>query len=82
MPVRSSCFFITPGPVWLATAARALAHGWRAAIPLVMGVALGDAVWSVAAVLGLAWIVGTYGWVMDAFALGGGGGLRPDGLAL
>jgi threonine/homoserine/homoserine lactone efflux protein len=57
--------FITPGPVWLATAARALAHGWRAAIPLVLGVALGDAVWSVTAVLGLAWIVGTYGWVME-----------------
>jgi len=56
--------FLTPGPVWLATAARALAHGWRAAIPLVLGVALGDALWSLAAVLGLAWIVGTYAWVM------------------
>jgi len=57
--------FLTPGPVWLATAARALAHGWKAAIPLVLGVAIGDAVWSIAAVLGLAWIVGTYAWVMD-----------------
>ena len=72
--------FITPGPVWLATAARALAHGWIASIPLVLGVALGDAVWSVTAVLGLAWIVSSYGWVMDAlrwvavavFALMGG----------
>jgi len=58
--------FLTPGPVWLATAARALAHGWVAAVPLVIGVALGDALWSVTAALGLAWIVGTYGWVMDA----------------
>jgi threonine/homoserine/homoserine lactone efflux protein len=58
--------FITPGPVWLATAARALAHGWVATVPLILGVALGDAVWSVAATLGLAWIVGSYGWVMDA----------------
>jgi threonine/homoserine/homoserine lactone efflux protein len=58
--------FITPGPVWLATAARALAHGWVASIPLVLGVALGDAVWSVTAILGLAWIVSSYGWVMDA----------------
>ena len=57
--------FLTPGPVWLATAARALAHGWAAAVPLVLGVALGDALWSVTAALGLAWIVGTYGWVMD-----------------
>jgi threonine/homoserine/homoserine lactone efflux protein len=58
--------FLTPGPVWLATAARALAHGWVAAIPLVFGVALGDAAWSVTATLGLAWIVGSYGWVMEA----------------
>jgi threonine/homoserine/homoserine lactone efflux protein len=57
--------FLTPGPVWLATAARALAHGWVAAVPLVLGVALGDALWSVTAALGLAWIVGTHGWVMD-----------------
>jgi threonine/homoserine/homoserine lactone efflux protein len=58
--------FITPGPVWLATAARALAHGWAATIPLVLGVAIGDAVWSVAALLGLAWIVASYPWVMEA----------------
>jgi threonine/homoserine/homoserine lactone efflux protein len=58
--------FLTPGPVWLATAARALAHGWVAAVPLVIGVALGDALWSVTAALGLAWIVGTYAWIMDA----------------
>lgn len=58
--------FLTPGPVWLATAARALAHGWAAAVPLVLGVALGDGLWSVTATLGLAWIVGSYAWVMDA----------------
>jgi threonine/homoserine/homoserine lactone efflux protein len=58
--------FLTPGPVWLATAARALTHGWVAALPLVAGVALGDALWSVTAALGLAWLVGTYAWIMDA----------------
>ena len=58
--------FLTPGPVWLATAARALAHGWVAALPLVAGVALGDTLWSFTAALGLAWLVGTYGWIMDA----------------
>jgi threonine/homoserine/homoserine lactone efflux protein len=30
-----------------------------------IGVALGDALWSVTAALGLAWIVGTYAWIMD-----------------
>ncbi len=58
--------FLTPGPVWLACAARALAHGWVAAIPLIAGVALGDAAWSLTATLGLALIVGTYAWVMEA----------------
>jgi threonine/homoserine/homoserine lactone efflux protein len=57
--------FITPGPVWLAMTARALAHGWVAAIPLVIGVALGDGLWSVAAALGLAWIVGAFPIVME-----------------
>jgi len=57
--------FITPGPVWLATAARALAHGWLAALPLVLGVAIGDAIWSVTAVLGLAWVVDAYPQIMD-----------------
>jgi threonine/homoserine/homoserine lactone efflux protein len=58
--------FLTPGPVWLATAARALAHGWVAAIPLIAGVALGDALWSLTATLGLAVVVGSYAWVMEA----------------
>lgn len=58
--------FLTPGPVWLATAARALAHGWAAAIPLIAGVALGDALWSLTATLGLAFVVGSYAWVMEA----------------
>jgi len=56
--------FITPGPVWLATAARALAHGWVAAVPLVLGVAIGDAIWSLAALLGLAWVVEAYPQIM------------------
>lgn len=58
--------FLTPGPVWLATAARALAHGWAAALPLIAGVALGDALWSLTATLGLAVVVGSYAWVMEA----------------
>lgn len=57
--------FITPGPVWLATAARTLAHGWVAALPLILGVALGDMLWSLAALLGLAWIVAAYPGIME-----------------
>ena len=34
--------FLTPGPVWLATMARAMSGGFRAAWPLAFGVAVGD----------------------------------------
>lgn len=56
--------FLTPGPVWLALTARVLSHGAGAAVPLMLGVALGDTVWSVTAVLGLSWVVGSLGWVL------------------
>jgi threonine/homoserine/homoserine lactone efflux protein len=50
-----------PGPVWVALTARALSGGFAAAWPLAVGVALGDLVWPLAAILGLSWIEGTYG---------------------
>ena len=57
--------FATPGPVWVATIARTLAGGFRAAWPLALGVALGDVVWSLVAILGVAWLVS----VFDGFML-------------
>ena len=50
--------FLTPGPVWLALIARAMAGGFRAAWPLAFGVMLGDALWPLLAILGMSWIVG------------------------
>ncbi len=58
--------FLTPGPVWLALAARTLAHGFTAALPLMLGVAIGDTLWSVLAIIGLAWIVDQYAWITTA----------------
>ncbi|MCV2875836.1 LysE family translocator [Rhodobacteraceae bacterium XHP0102] len=58
--------FLTPGPVWLALTARTLAHGIKGAFPLMLGVAIGDAAWSVLALVGLAWIVASFDWVMEA----------------
>jgi threonine/homoserine/homoserine lactone efflux protein len=54
-----------PGPVWVALMARALSGGFAAAWPLAVGVALGDAIWPLAAILGLSWIEGTYGDVLS-----------------
>lgn len=49
--------FITPGPVWVALLARAMSGGFQSAWPLALGVAIGDAVWPVLAVLGVSWVV-------------------------
>lgn len=50
-----------PGPVWVALTARALSGGYAAAWPLAIGVAIGDLVWPLTAILGLSWIESAYG---------------------
>ncbi|MCR8825403.1 LysE family transporter [Photobacterium sp. TY 1-4] len=57
--------FLTPGPVWLALMARSLSGGFRAAWPLAVGVAIGDIVWPLVAILGISWILS----VFDTFML-------------
>jgi len=57
--------FMTPGPVWVALTARALSGGFASAAPLAVGVAIGDLLWPLAAIFGLAWIVSVYGDVME-----------------
>jgi threonine/homoserine/homoserine lactone efflux protein len=47
--------FLTPGPVWLALTARGLSGGFHAAWPLALGVAIGDVVWPLVAILGISW---------------------------
>lgn len=54
-----------PGPVWVALMARALSGGFAAAWPLAVGVALGDLVWPLLAILGLSWVESTYGDVLS-----------------
>ena len=48
--------FLTPGPVWVALLARAMSGGFKAVWPLVLGVALGDAIWPVLAIFGVSWV--------------------------
>ncbi|MFK7762407.1 MAG: LysE family translocator [Roseobacter sp.] len=52
--------FLTPGPVWLALMARALSGGFQAAWPLAFGVAVGDILWPLVAVLGITWILSVF----------------------
>jgi len=57
-------FFITPGPVWVALLARAVSGGFHAAWPLAVGVAIGDAVWPILAILGVSWVVNEIAGIM------------------
>ena len=54
-----------PGPVWVALLARALSGGMAAAWPLAVGVALGDLVWPLLAILGLTWVESAYGDILS-----------------
>jgi threonine/homoserine/homoserine lactone efflux protein len=53
--------FITPGPVWVALTARALTGGFRQAWPLAVGVTVGDFLWPLLAILGVAWVASVWG---------------------
>ena len=53
--------WVIPGPVWVALIARTLSGGFASAWPLAVGVALGDMIWPMAAILGLSWILSVYG---------------------
>ena len=54
-----------PGPVWVALLARALSGGMAAAWPLAVGVALGDLIWPLLAILGLSWVESGYGDILS-----------------
>ncbi len=57
--------FLTPGPVWVAIVARTLSGGFHAALPLALGVAIGDTVWPIAAILGISWITSVFAGFME-----------------
>jgi len=52
--------FLTPGPVWMALAARGLTGGFRGVWPLALGVAIGDIFWPLLAILGVTAITSVY----------------------
>ena len=52
--------FITPGPVWVAVLARALSGGFHSAWPLALGVAVGDVLWPLIAIVGVTWLVSEF----------------------
>lgn len=59
--------FLTPGPVWVAVMARSLSGGFASAWPLAVGVAIGDILWPLVAVLGITWILSVFDTFMAIF---------------
>ena len=58
--------FLTPGPVWVALIGRTLGGGFRAAWPLAAGVVLGDALWPLLAIFGIAWLISSIDGLLEA----------------
>lgn len=56
-----AALWAVPGPVWVALIARALSGGFASSWPLAVGVALGDLLWPLLAILGMSWVVSQYG---------------------
>ncbi|MEM8656612.1 MAG: LysE family translocator [Pseudomonadota bacterium] len=52
--------FLTPGPVWVAITARALAAGFNGAWPLALGVVVGDVLWPILAIFGVSLLISVY----------------------
>jgi threonine/homoserine/homoserine lactone efflux protein len=59
--------FITPGPVWVAVIARSVSGGFKSAIPLAFGVAIGDILWPLVALLGVTYLVSIYADILLVF---------------
>lgn len=58
--------WLTPGPVWVAVMARALSAGFSGVWPLALGVAIGDALWPLIAILGLSVVVAQSALLLEA----------------
>lgn len=61
--------FLTPGPVWVAIMARAMATGTQGAWPLAAGVAIGDFIWPMVAIAGMGLLVQFHSAIMPIMAL-------------
>jgi threonine/homoserine/homoserine lactone efflux protein len=59
--------FMTPGPVWVAVIARSVSGGFKSAVPLAFGVALGDILWPLVALLGVSYLVSVYADILIVF---------------
>ena len=74
--------FLTPGPVWVALTARAISGGFNAAWPLALGVVVGDVLWPLFALFGVALLVELYAEILIILRVGGALILMAMGVSL
>jgi threonine/homoserine/homoserine lactone efflux protein len=59
---------LTPGPVWVAVLARSISGGFQSSVPLVLGVALGDLLWPLVALMGVSYLIFIYSDILIIFS--------------
>ena len=65
--IALAILWLTPGPVWVAILARSISGGFRSSVPLIFGVALGDLLWPLVALLGLSYLILLYADILIIF---------------
>ena len=58
--IALTIIWFTPGPVWVAVLARSVSGGFQSSVPLVLGVALGDLLWPLVALMGVSYLIFIY----------------------
>ena len=65
--IALTILWMTPGPVWVAILARSISGGFSSSVPLIFGVALGDLLWPLVALLGLSYLISLYADILIFF---------------
>jgi len=65
--IALAILWLTPGPVWVAVLARSISGGFQSSVPLVLGVALGDLLWPMVALMGVSYLILIYADILIIF---------------
>jgi threonine/homoserine/homoserine lactone efflux protein len=65
--IALAILWLTPGPVWVAVLARSVSGGFQSSVPLVLGVALGDLLWPMVALMGVSYLILIYADILIIF---------------
>ena len=66
--IALTLLWLTLGPVWVAVLARSVSGGFQSSVPLVLGVALGDLLWPLVALMGVSYLILIYSDILIIFS--------------